>query len=293
MFRYFVPTILFLFSFTALAQEQRNLLPSEYIVQRGESIYKIAQKFDLGVDEILLANPLITDSKILYAGQTLILPNVHIIPDVKWNGIVINLAEMRLYYFEDGEEVNSFPISIGADEKTPIGKTKISAKREKPTWTPPASIREENPELPDVVPAGPKNPLGNYALNLDASHHAKWQGIMIHGTNNASSIGSKVSHGCIRLYPQDIENLFSEVEVGTPVEIVNQPLKVLEIDRKIYIEVHLREAPDLVSKDLGASALICKKVQDCEMRIDWNKVDEAITKNLGVPVAVNRDAFND
>jgi L,D-transpeptidase ErfK/SrfK len=292
MSRYSFLIFLILFPLLGQAQDAENensIEPLKYTVQKGDTIYNIAQKFDLGVDEILLANPEIINSKskFIYSGKTIILPTTHLIPDVNREGIVINLAELRIYFFVDGKESVSFPISIGKDEATPLGKTKIVSKRENPSWTPPASIREEDPSLPKIVPPGPNNPLGDYALNLDASHDYKWHGIMIHGTNAPRSIGSRVSHGCIRLYPRDIERLFNEVEIETPVEFVNQPIKVEEISGKIYIEVHLREAPDLVLENLGVNKLICKKVASCEIRVDWQKVDDAVVQNLGVPVMVN------
>jgi len=274
---------------SSYAQDIENFTTyTDYNIQKGESLYKIAQNFDLGLDEILRANPNITNPRVIYAGQKIILPTTHLLPEANHEGIVINLAEPRLYFFLDDQEF-SFPISIGADEKTPTGKTKILDKRENPTWTPPASIREENPNLPEVVPAGPDNPLGNYAVHLDASHNYKWQGIMIHGTNAPWTIGSKVSHGCIRLYPQDIEKLFGNVEVDTPVEIVNQPIKVSEVNDKIYIEVHMQETPDVVLESMGVGKLICKKIKECESRIDWQKVDDAVIAGLGIPAQINRD----
>lgn len=258
-----------------------------YEVQKGDGLYKIAQDFDLGFDEIIYANPDLSASRILQIGQKIILPTTHLIPDAPRNGIVINLAEARLYFFNLNGEVKSFPISIGADEKTPIGKTRIALKRQNPTWTPPKSIREENPELPEVVPAGPNNPLGDYALNLDASKNAKWQSIMIHGTNVPHSIGSRVSHGCIRMYPWDIEALFNSVDVGVAVNFVNQPIKAAVINDEVYLEVHLREAPEVVFENLGVKKKICKIFAACESEIDWQRVDEVVRENSGVAVRVN------
>lgn len=281
---------LVLCSSSSRAQDVKNFVTAtERTIQRGDSFYKLAQSFDLGVDEMLRANPNIVDPKIIRIGEKIILPTTHLLPDAKPEGIVINLAETRLYFFLDGEQGFSFPISVGADERTPVGKTKIASKVEEPSWIPPASIREEDPSLPEVVPPGPSNPLGHFAFHLDGSKNYKWQSIMIHGTNAPSSIGSKVSHGCIRLYPKDIETLFGLVEVGTPVTVVNQPIKVSEINNKAYIEVHLQEAPDVVLENMGVSKLICKKIANCQFRIDWQKVDEAVTQNLGIPVDISND----
>ncbi len=284
-------TLIFLIFITPLhAQEtlEESDLVLHYSVQRGDSLYKIAQKFDLGFDEILYANPDLPASKILYLNQTLILPKTHLLPDAEKKGIVINLAETRLYFFTDDEiAIDTFPVSIGADEKTPTGKTSVISKRENPTWTPPKSIREENPDLPEVVPAGPDNPLGQFALKLDGSKNAKWQNIMIHGTNAPTSIGSRVSHGCIRLYPWDIEKLFNLVEIGTKVTIVNQPIKANMINNKVYLEVHLKEAVDAVFEDLGVKKIICKIDKNCENEIDWQKVDEVVLQNNGIPTKVS------
>ncbi len=242
----------------------------------------------MGISEILRANPKITNPKIIYARDTIILPTSHLMPDVRQEGIVINLAEPRLYFFAKDQDPSSFPISIGADEKTPLGKTKISAKRENPAWAPPPSIREENPDLPEIVPAGPDNPLGNHALYLDASRNRKWSRILIHGTNAPWTIGAKVSHGCIRMYPQDVAVLFAAVEIGTPVVVVNQKVKVSEINNEIYLELHLQETPELVTEDLGISNLICKKITDCQTRVDWQKVDEAVLRNSGILEKISR-----
>ena len=296
--QYFFLIFLIFITFSSQAKELEAddpLASPRYTVLKGDSLYNIAQDFDLGVDELLMANPglINAESKFLFAGRTIILPIIHLIPDVSRKGIVVNLAELRLYFFSDNAEPVSFPISIGKDEVTPVGKTKIISKTKNPSWIPPASILEENPNLPKIIFPGPDNPLGNYALYLDASKNHKWQSIMIHGTNAPKSIGSKVSHGCIRLYPQDIEQLFDSVEIDTPVEFVNQPLKVEEIEGKIYIEIHLREAPDLVPEKLGVKKLICRKIADCEQRIDWQKVDDAVVQNLGIPVLINSYRFSE
>jgi L,D-transpeptidase ErfK/SrfK len=289
--RKFLLLAIILFSAAAYAEDADFTPFVSHIIQKGESFYKIAQDFDLGVDELLQANPEITDPKIIRAGETIILPTTHLLPDVEPEGIVINLAETQLYFFAD-EGTISFPISIGADEKTPTGKTKVVRKQENPSWTPPASIREENPDLPEIVPAGPNNPLGNYALYLDSSRNYKMHNIMIHGTNAPRSIGSKVSHGCIRLYPRDIERLFYEVEIDTPVRIINQPIKVSEINNEIYLEVHLKENPEVIFEDLGVKKLICKRTSNCETRINWQKVDDVVIENRGIPVRISRNLNN-
>lgn len=293
MTRYYLLIALIFFAFPSYSQaaedEDEFVAFEEHVIQKGENLYSIAQAFDLGFDEILQANPDITNPRNIQAGKKIILPTTHLLPDVKREGIVLNLAELQIYFFLSENIVISFPISIGADEKTPVGKTKVADKREKPSWIPPASIRDEDPKLPEIVLPGPNNPLGNYALYLDASKNSKWQGIMIHGTNVPRSIGSKVSHGCIRLYPKDIQLLFENVEIGTPVEFVMQPVKVSEINNKIYLESHFKEALDLLPEEFGVKKLICKKVRDCETRVNWQKVDEVVMQNLGIPVFIGND----
>ena len=267
-------------------EEGEPFVAKYYNIKKGETLYKIARSFNLGIDEILQANPDLSDPNFLLAEKKIILPTARLIPDVKQEGIVINLSELRLYFFSD-EETKTFPISIGRDERTPIGKTKIIEKRQNPFWIPPLSIRLENPKLPEIVPPGPENPLGNYALYLDSSHNFNFQRIIIHGTNAPWTIGSRVSHGCIRLYPENIEELFDKVEIGTKVEIINQPLKIFDSGNKIYLEVHLRENPDLETGNPDVIELICQKIKDCERRINWQKVNDAMIQNLGIPTEIN------
>lgn len=282
MQRIFLILIFYFCCFSVVAEE---IKVETYTIKKGETFHRIAVNFNLGVDEILRANPQITDQNKIYFGKKIILPTAHLIPNVKRIGIVINLAEPRLYFFQ-GEEVVTYPVSIGAEEKTPTGLTKIISKKENPFWIPPQSIREENPDLPQIVEPGPENPLGNHALYLDGSRSAKFGRIVIHGTNTPWTIGSKVSHGCIRMYPQDVATLFETAEIGTRVFLINQPVKVREHEEKVYLESHLKEVPELPIKDGDYGKLICKRIADCDDKVDWEKVDEALTQNLGIPVDV-------
>ncbi len=289
MIRHILLVCLVFFASKALAQETEKFATStEYIIKKGETIYKVALDYDLGIEEIVRANPSLTDLRRIRIGKKIILPTTHLLPNAAHKGIVINISEPRLYFFTN-DQIASFPISVGTEAKTPTGRTKISQKIENPSWTPPASIREENPDLPDVVPPGPNNPLGQYAFRLNATKNRKWQSIMIHGTNEPWRVGGKVSHGCIRLYPQDVETLFTQVEVDTPVLIVDQPIKVQEFNGEIYIEVTFQNMPEDPSKNLGAKALVCKRVKNCEARIDWDKVHDAVAQNRGIPVKVSID----
>jgi L,D-transpeptidase ErfK/SrfK len=203
-----------------------------YTVRGHETLYDIARFVDLGVDEIINANKNI-DPWLPKAGDVITLPTKFIIPDVPRKGIVINLATMRLYYFppDNPDDIITFPISVGVEGRsTPLGMTKISRKRKNPEWIPPQSIRLEKPWLPGIVPAGPDNPLGEYALSLDYSKDQRWTSVVIHGTNRPWSIGTLASHGCIRLYPEDIRVLFEAVETGTAVNIIYQPYPVITGD---------------------------------------------------------------
>jgi L,D-transpeptidase ErfK/SrfK len=213
-----------------------------HIVRAGETLEDIARRFDLGFTEIRAANPDV-DPWLPEPGTALTLPTSHITPAAPHVGIVINLADQRLYLFgRGGTAIRSFPIGIGRQGwNTPTGDSKVVRKRINPTWRVPASIRKQSPWLPKSIPPGPRNPLGRFALNLSIP------GYLIHGTNVPDGIGRRVSHGCIRLYPEDIRALFAMVPVGTPVRIVNQPVKTAWRHGAMLIEVHptLDEVADI------------------------------------------------
>jgi len=266
-----------------------------YAVQKGDSVSAIARHFDLGAVELLAANPSITSSK-LVVGQILVIPRQHILPAGERSGIVINLAELRLFYFRPGGDVVTFPISIGRDGwSTPTGSTKIVLKRKDPVWTPPASIRAEDPSLPDVVPAGPKNPLGQYAFSLG------WSGYLIHGTNQPSSIGKPASHGCIRMYPEDVAALFGMVDVGTPVTVIDTPVKLGSDGKDLYLEVtpsqaqaasvvRYRKAPPLPDGDPNIASLrtALSEMEGKGEPIDHEAIDAALSRHDGIPVVVTK-----
>ncbi|OCH75823.1 peptidase [Vibrio breoganii] len=209
-------------------------------VVRGETFARLANEYDVGLLSLIAANRGI-DPFLPEGGEVLTIPNRFILPTAKREGIVINLAELRLYYYDpDGIHVHVFPVGIGRiGRETPQMVTSISAMIEGPTWTPPKSIRmayeEEGIELPEKVPAGPDNPLGEYAMRLS---YGSGQ-YLIHGTNKDFGIGLRVSSGCIRMEPSDIEWLFAQVERRTRVEIVNQPIKMaVEPDHSVFVESH-------------------------------------------------------
>lgn len=206
-----------------------------------DTLLDIGRAFDIGYSEIVNANPDL-DPWLPGENQRVIVPNRFILPDAPHVGIVINLAEMRLYYYpetnkNERQKVITHPIGVGREGwTTPTGKTKIIQRIKDPTWTPPASILAEHLEkgdpLPKVVPAGPDNPLGAFAMRLGMP------GYLLHGTNRPFGVGMRVSHGCIRLFPEDIEHLFGIVVLDTPVEILYQPNKAGLLDNHLYLEAH-------------------------------------------------------
>lgn len=211
-----------------------------HVVEKGETLAEIAKQYDIGFLSLMAANKGV-DPFLPQQDFVLTIPSQIILPHVPCEGIVINLAELRLYYFEpDIRKVHIFPVGIGRiGRDTPEMETSISQKRPNPTWTPPQSIRKEYQEkgieLPAVVPAGPDNPLGEYALRL-----AYGAGdYLIHGTNKDFGIGLRVSSGCIRMDPKDIEWLFNQVQRGEKVRVIDEPIKVaLEPDRSVFLEAH-------------------------------------------------------
>ncbi len=259
-----------------------------------DTLVGIARRHDLGFVELLAANPGI-DPWLPGPDTTILLPAAHLLPDARRRGIVVNLAEQRLYYFPASPEpVVTFPVGSGkAGSETPLGATYIARKRERPWWVPPPSIRAERPELPAVVAPGPDNPLGAFALDLG------WPGYVIHGTNKPIGIGRRVSHGCIRLYPEDISRLFGRVQVGTPVVVVDQDVKLGWFGDELYLEVHPTQ---LQADELEAGGRFnARPIPDLEARvrtaagpqadrIDWAIVRAAAGERRGIPVRITRPA---
>jgi L,D-transpeptidase ErfK/SrfK len=258
-----------------------------------DTLSDIARMFHLGYEEIVRANPRV-DPWLPGAGTRVILPMQHILPDAPREGLVLNLPEMRLYYFPKPSRgkpptVVTFPVSIGRmDWATPLGLTRVTAKITNPAWYPPASIRAEHEQegrsLPLEVPAGPDNPLGQYALQLGRP------GYLIHGTDRPYGVGMRVTHGCIRLYPEDIQRLFDEVPVGTPVRIVNQPYKtgwhsgVLYFEAQSPLEENLAEATSDLTPAVRA---IIDATRQRPARVDWNRVTRAAIELRGIPIMVS------
>jgi L,D-transpeptidase ErfK/SrfK len=209
--------------------------------REGDTLLDIARRHKVGYEEIRLANPGV-DTWLPGVGTEVVVPTQFVLPDASREGIVVNVPEMRLYYFPEAQpgvpaRVITYPISVGrGDWKTPLGSTEVIRKDRDPAWYPPESIRAEHAArgdyLPKYVPPGPDNPLGAYSLRLGLP------GYLIHGTNRPYGIGMKVTHGCLRLYPEDIEALFAAVSPGTPVRIVNQAAKAGWLKGRLYVEIH-------------------------------------------------------
>lgn len=263
-------------------------------VWHGDSLLDIARNFDIGYGQIIRANPRL-NRWVPRVGAEVVLPSMYILPPGERRGIVLNLAELRLYYYPPrGNTVHTYPVSIGDyDWRTPLGRTKIVAKQVEPPWYPPKSIREEHlqegDELPTMIPGGDiDNPLGHFALKLGIP------GYLIHGTDERRSygIGMRVSHGCIRLYPEDIAKLFALVSVGTPVTIIDQPVKAGWLNDELYLEVHYpipeEDGDDIAEADLNDVIRVISPLLTSEVELDPDQVDAALRVGDGIPVAIAR-----
>ncbi len=253
---------------------------AHYRVKPNDSLIEIAPKFDLGFDEIVAANPGV-DPFVPKPGTQVTIPTRWLLPDLpRRQGIVINLAEMRLYFFPPGhpEHFVTYPVGIGDEGwETPTGTYRIVEKIINPAWHVPPSIRREKPELLAVVRPGPDNPLGSRALRLSIGS------VLIHGTDRPYGIGRKVSHGCIHLYEEDIAQLFRKVHIGTEVTIVRQPVKVAVVNDRVVVEVHGSPGDDL--SDVTYKMIAGKRLLD---RVDGKILAEAVRERSGLPTDVSR-----
>jgi L,D-transpeptidase ErfK/SrfK len=215
-----------------------------------DTLIEIARRHGLGYEDIVRANPDV-DTWLPGDGTKVVLPTRYVLPPGERRGLILNLAEYRLYYFPEPQAdepaiVMTYPMSIGRmDWETPLGRTSVVAKVTNPSWYPPASVRAEHQAdgdpLPRIVPPGPKNPLGKHAMRLGLP------GYLIHGTNRPAGVGMRVTHGCIRLFPEDISFLFGKVGIDTPVRIINEPVKIGWNGDELVVEIHrtLEETPIL------------------------------------------------
>ncbi len=265
--------------------------PSVYVTKSEENLLEIAREFNVGYVAIVAANPEV-DPWLPGDGTALTLPTVHLLPNTERRGIVINLSEMRLYYFRPNEAVLSFPIGIGSEgRETLVGTTRVVSKRPNPTWYPPPAKRAEDPDLPAIVPPGPDNPLGDFALYLG------WPRYLIHGTNRPYGVGRRLSAGCIRLYPEDIARLYPMVSIGTPVTVIDEPVKLGWSKGDLYLEIHptQAQADELEDKRRFTTRAIDSLVERIKQaagehagRLDWELVARTAKDRSGVPVKITR-----
>ena len=264
--------------------------PDYFVTRKEDTLLDVARANDLGYSALMTVNAKM-DPWLPGDGRTITLPKLFLLPDGPHEGIVIDLAAQRLYYFPPGgKTVETYPIGTGDQAgMTPTGTTRVVAKTPHPAWYPPKSIRADRPELPAMVPAGPDNPLGDYALRLG------WTSYLIHGTNKPYGVGRNVSHGCIRLYPEDIEKLFREVKVGTPVRVIDKTMRLTWADGELYLAlapshdqiVEISEnqpmsvavPPDLFQAVAGAAG-------NQVSRVDWKLVAWIGSQRPSMPIAV-------
>ena len=281
-----------------------------------DTFVSLARTYNVGYEELRQANPGI-DEWLPGAGTLIAIPTLYVLPRAPHRGIVVNVAELRMYYFpaESGpppagvapgsRRVITHPISIGRmDWSTPLGVTTVTGKVANPSWYPPQSIREEhaarNDILPRVVPPGPDNPLGKHAMRLGLP------GYLIHGTNKPSGVGMRVTHGCMRMFPEDVEALYKTVPVGTSVNIVNQPVKIgWTADGTLYLEAHpaLHES-NVDGETVAADAAeVIEPIQESPLtslmrayiaateerrvELDWNAAERVAQGGSGIPEAVS------
>jgi len=251
--------------------------------RKKDTLLDFARQNNQGYDDMNKANPRV-DMWLPGEGSEALIPSFWVLPNIPRSGIVLNRAEKRLYYFppEDPDRIETYAISVGKDGwETPLGTYSIIEKKKDPTWTPPESVRQSHAEygdiLPPVVPAGPDNPLGQYAMRLSNPSY------LIHGTNKPWGMGLPVSSGCIRMQPEGIEDLFGKVETGTEVTIVDQPYKLGWLGDDLYLEVHI----DKEEKRQSPRSVIPESVASAEgLTIDWKAVERAVSENTGLPQLV-------
>jgi L,D-transpeptidase ErfK/SrfK len=267
----------------------------------NDTLPDIARRFNLGYEEIIRANPGLNPWG-LKAGTEVVLPTRFVLPAAPHEGVVVDVALMRLFYYpphkaNEPQRVLTYPIGIGKlGWKTPEGSTKITAKVKDPYWNPPSSVRQEHLEnddpLPNRVPPGPDNPLGAYLFRLG------WPGYLIHGTNKPYGVGMRASHGCVRLYPEDIAALFPQLPVGTPVQVVNQPYRFGVIGQRIELQAVEPLEDDRRHWQAGPRALLAQAkhqpnlryLMGLKNRIDWDYAQRVAQAHRGIVVAVTSNA---
>ena len=263
------------------------------VARHKDTLHDIARRYDLGYQEIVAANPGV-DPWLPGQGTQVVLPTQFVLPRGKREGLILNLASMRLYYFPkpaNGEApvVITHPIGIGREGwQTPEGLSHVTQKVVRPSWTVPASVLREYAEkgepLEPIVPPGPDNPLGSHAMRLSIP------GYLIHGTNKSYGVGMRISHGCVRLYPEDIVRLFPEVPLGTRVRIINEPYVAGWRDGRLYLDAHKPLSEEAVRSGRKLVALeqaLAVKAAYENVTIDWSRARTVANDARGIPVPIS------
>lgn len=252
--------------------------------RQGDTFCTIGRRYDVGYVQLEEANPSLKPEQ-LEPGTIVVIPSRFILPNAPHKGIVVNLAELRIYYYPpDQKEVITYPIGIGREGwVTPVGEQKIIEKTVNPTWVVPASIQKDRAKdgvfLPKSVPPGPENPLGGYRMRLTQPTY------LLHGTNDYTGVGRRSSSGCIRLFPEDVEALFPQVKIGTPVKIINQAYKAGWSNHKLYLEAHtpLQEHDHtlVTMRDVVTAITLPYTGQ-----LSWNQAERVASEQNGIPQVI-------
>ena len=277
-----------------LASDEQTVIGEPQIVLAGaeDTFSDLARTYGLGYDDLIAANPGI-DPWLPGEGTPVLLPTQYVLPDAPKRGVILNIATKRLFYYPESAEgelqqVLTFPIGIGrVGWETPLGETTVVAKAKNPSWWVPASVRQEHAEmgdpLPSIIPPGPDNPLGTRVLKLNMP------GYLIHGTNQPYGVGMRVSHGCVRLYPENIEFLYTLVDVGEVVTIMNEPYQMGRKDEVLYFEAHTPLEDDTVESEVRLRALL-----DAQVNAEGQSLNDHLQQHIialsvtasGAPVSI-------
>jgi len=274
-------------------------VPQVVFTSLADTLSDLARAYGLGYDELVAANPGV-DPWLPGEKTPVLLPTQYVLPDVPREGIVLNIATKRLFYFPAVPEgqaaiVKTYPIGIGrVGWETPLGTTTVTAKAKDPHWYVPLSVRQEYAELgnplPSVIPPGPDNPLGHRVLKLEMP------GYLIHGTNQPYGVGMRISHGCVRLYPENIEYLYELVDIGESVNIINEPFLMGRIDGEWYLESHTPLEDDVTSPEERLENLLERSNGETDTGFSDDDLDHArlIASNAnGIPSRLGGDAVDE
>lgn len=280
-------------TFTLATHEQTVIGEPQIVLAGAEDTFSdLARTYGLGYDDLIAANPAI-DPWLPGEGTPVLLPTQYVLPDAPKRGVILNIATKRLFYYpkpaeDELQQVLTYPIGIGrVGWETPLGDTTVVAKAKDPSWWVPASVREEHAEmgdpLPSLIPPGPDNPLGTRVLKLDMP------GYLIHGTNQPYGVGMRVSHGCVRLYPENIEFLYTLVDVGEVVTIMNEPYQMGRKDGVLYFEAHAPLEDDTVLAEDRLQALLDAQVDAAGQTLNDHLQQHIVSLSAtasGVPVSI-------